>query len=81
MAADGRRGIPCRKCAMTKRPAGRQRPQFEFASLREAASGKVFIRRTACLKGGQVEIVKIDKASVLANVINSKIHHSELQES
>ena len=69
---------------MTKRLAGKIKtngdlPRFDIATLREVAGAKVFARGVEYFEDEQVEIVRIDKARVLAKVIGSEIYSSELE--
>jgi uncharacterized Zn finger protein len=68
---------------MAKRPgnnnkANRDPPRFDVATLREFAGGKVFARGVAYHEDGQVEIVSIDNARVVARVIGSEVYRSQL---
>lgn len=68
---------------MAKRPghnneANRGPPRFDVATLREFAGEKVFARGVAYHEDGQVEIVSIDNARVVARVIGSEVYRSQL---
>jgi uncharacterized Zn finger protein len=68
---------------MAKRPgnnnkANRDPPRFDVATLREFAGEKVFVRGVAYHEDGQVEIVSIDNARVVARVIGSEVYRSQL---
>ncbi len=54
-------------------------PRFDVATLREFAGEKVFARGIEYHKDGQVEIISIEPARVLAKVIGSEIYRSELK--
>lgn len=53
--------------------------RFDVATLRELAGEKVFARGVEYNKSGQVEIIAIDHARVLARVAGSEIYRSELK--
>jgi uncharacterized Zn finger protein len=68
---------------MAKRPgnnnkANRDPLRFDVATLREFAGEKVFARGVAYHEDGQVEIVSIDSARVVARVIGSEVYRSQL---
>lgn len=68
---------------MAKRPgnnneANRDPPRFDVTTLREFAGEKVFARGVAYHEDGQVEIVSIDNACVVARVIGSEVYRSQL---
>jgi uncharacterized Zn finger protein len=68
---------------MAKRPgnnnkANRDPPRFDVATLREFSGEKVFVRGVAYHEDGQVEIVSIDNARVVARVIGSEVYRSQL---
>jgi uncharacterized Zn finger protein len=68
---------------MAKRPgnnneANRDPPRFDVATLGEFAGEKVFARGVAYHEDGQVEIVSIDNARVVARVIGSEVYRSRL---
>jgi uncharacterized Zn finger protein len=68
---------------MAKRPgnnneANRDPPRFDVVTLREFAGEKVFARGVAYHEDGQVEIVSIDSARVVARVIGSEVYRSQL---
>lgn len=54
-------------------------PRFDVSMLREIAGDKVFARGVEYHKNGQVEIISIDSARVLAKVIGSEVYRSELE--
>jgi len=68
---------------VTKRLASKTKanggsPRFDVATLREVAGEKVFARGIAYHEDGQVEIVSIDNARVVARVIGSEVYRSQL---
>jgi uncharacterized Zn finger protein len=54
-------------------------PRFDVGALREFAGDKVFSRGVVYHQDGQVELVAVDKARVLAKVLGSEIYRTELQ--
>ena len=52
--------------------------RFDVAALRQLAGEKVFARGVDYHKGGQVEIVTLDEARVLARVEGSEVYRCEL---
>ena len=58
--------------------ANRDPPRFNVVTLREFAGEKVFARGVAYQEDGQVEIVAIDHARVVARVIGSEVYRSQL---
>jgi uncharacterized Zn finger protein len=68
---------------MAKRPgnnneANRNPPRFDVATLREFVGDKVFARGVRYYEDGQVEIVSVDNARVVARVIGSEVYRSQL---
>jgi uncharacterized Zn finger protein len=69
---------------MAKRPGRKSKangdpPRFDVATLREFAGEKVFARGVEYHEDGQVEIISIDSARVLARVIGSEVYRSQLE--
>ena len=62
-----------------KNKANGDPPRFDVAMLRKSAGDKVFARGVEYHKDGQVEIISIDSARVLARVIGSEVYRSQLQ--
>src|SRR3984893_1060247 len=52
--------------------------RFDVAALRDVAGEKVFARCSAYQEGGHVEIVRFDRARVLARVAGSEVYRCEL---
>jgi uncharacterized Zn finger protein len=65
-----------RLSSKTKTNGGQLR--FDVATLRDLAGEKVFARGVEYHRDGQVEILSIEVARVIARVIGSEIYHSEL---
>jgi|AGTN01.3.fsa_nt_gi Uncharacterized conserved protein len=53
--------------------------RFDIGALRERAGDKVFARGQAYHRDGQVEILSMDQARVLARVAGNEIYRTELQ--
>lgn len=68
--------MPTRPSTKTKTNGGH--PRFDIATLRDLAGDKTFARGIEYHRDGQVEIISIDSARVIARVIGSEIYHSEL---
>ena len=62
-----------------KTRANGDQPRFDVATLRELAGEKVFARGVEYHEDGQVEIVSIESACVLARVIGSEVYRSQLE--
>jgi uncharacterized Zn finger protein len=64
--------------ARSKKPAHSASHRFDIVTLREFAGDKVFARGVEYHEDGEVEIVSIDRARVVARVTGSEIYRCEL---